>query len=331
MYKSTKPSQVPSVPAKTTKVHVDSSVILRVVKHGYEQFPQTASGQLLGFDDNEQVLDVSNAFPFPHSANENDGQGMRSNNVTKYTNEMITNLKEVNVDSNPVGFYVSSNMGKFYNQTIIENLLACQNYNREAILLVYDVSKSNFTGLSLKAYRLSPQFLQVKASGKFSTEQLVKNELSHENLLQELPITISNSHLVTMYLHTLKREKNFDHLNISIDSFLEKNIEGIFDSVDEFHYDQGNYNFYQRQMTREKTKIQQWQQKRKAENNARQQRGEQPLSTEEWRNLFKVPEEPSRLDNLTISAQLDQYCNQIDQFGNTVNSKLFAVQKSLDK
>ncbi|KAA8915263.1 hypothetical protein TRICI_002620 [Trichomonascus ciferrii] len=326
-------SSVPAVPAKTTSVRVDSSVVLKIVKHVYEHYPVQVCGQLLGFEELEDTkeLNISYSFPFPSIANDTEGNAsVRSKGMIKYQNDMIDHLKEVNVDANPTGWYVSGNMGRFFNQAVIENMLSYQNTNPESVMLVHDVSKSAQSGFSLKAYRLSPAYLAVRKEGKFTTDNLTKNELSYHTIFEELPVKVSNSHLVTLYLQSIEHKPDYDHLNISIDSYLEKNIEGIFDSVDDFHYDQGNYNYYQRQMSREKLKIQQWQQKRKAENNARQQQGKQPLSTEEWKSLFKLPDEPSRVENLLISGQIDQYCNQIEEFGSSITPKLFAAQKNLE-
>lgn len=307
--------------------------MLKIVKHVYEHYPVQVCGQLLGFEELEDTkeLNISYSFPFPSIANDTEGNAsVRSKGMIKYQNDMIDHLKEVNVDANPTGWYVSGNMGRFFNQAVIENMLSYQNTNPESVMLVHDVSKSAQSGFSLKAYRLSPAYLAVRKEGKFTTDNLTKNELSYHTIFEELPVKVSNSHLVTLYLQSIEHKPDYDHLNISIDSYLEKNIEGIFDSVDDFHYDQGNYNYYQRQMSREKLKIQQWQQKRKAENNARQQQGKQPLSTEEWKSLFKLPDEPSRVENLLISGQIDQYCNQIEEFGSSITPKLFAAQKNLE-
>lgn len=307
--------------------------MLKIVKHVYEHYPVQVCGQLLGFEELEDTneLNISYSFPFPSIANDTEGNAsVRSKGMIKYQNDMIEHLKDVNVDANPAGWYVSGNMGRFFNQAVIENMLSYQNTNPESVMLVHDVSKSAQSGFSLKAYRLSPAYLAVRKEGKFTTDKLTKNELSYHTIFEELPVKVSNSHLVTLYLQSIEHKPDYDHLNISIDSYLEKNIEGIFDSVDDFHYDQGNYNYYQRQMSREKLKIQQWQQKRKAENNSRQQQGKQPLSTEEWKSLFKLPDEPSRVENLLISGQIDQYCNQIEEFGSSITPKLFAAQKNLE-
>lgn len=253
---------------------------------------------------------------------------------------MLSHLKMVNADANTVGFYMSTNLGKFFNSNVIDNLLYFQAANPNSILIINDIAQPVNSGLSLRAFRLSESFIAARKEGSFTTEQLQKVNLSYRNIFEELSVTIKNSHLVTLFLQTLEKanseKKNpislghsFDKFDISIDSYLEKNIEDIFDSVDSFHADQANYNWYQRQLAREKLKVQQWQHKRKVENAALAAAGKPTLS-EDWKTQFKLPAEPSRLENLLVSGQIDKCCSQIEEFGSNVSTKLFATHKSLD-
>lgn len=309
---------------------IDSSVVVRIIKHSAEQSPVNAAGQLLGFEDDE-TLNITNCFSLPSSANDNDGAGLRSKAMIKYQTDMISHLKEVNIDANCVGFYASANLGKFFTQNVIDSLLFYQVQNPESVLIVHDVSRHLYSGLALHAYRLSPEYLAVRKEGKFNSAVLTKHDLSYHNIFQEIPIDIKNSHLVTLYLHSMEQqEEDYQQLDISIDPYLEKNIETMFEVIDEFHYDQSNYNYYQRHLAREKGKLQQWQLKRKSENLTRQANGEPLLSLDEGKNLFKLPEEPSRLDNLLISGQISQLCNQIEEYGTSVCPKLFSVQKVME-
>lgn len=194
---------------------------------------------------------------------------------------MIRLLKEVNIEANPVGFYISSYLGGFFNQALVDSLVSFHSSNPNTIVLVHDVTKSLQGTLSLKAYRLSEQFLAAnKASGgKFSSEAVVKHDLTYLDILEELPLSIKNSHLATTLLQHLdspafaKEEDpktlisssslapNFDALELSIDPYLEKNVEFLIDSVDDYYSEQGTFNYYQRQLAREQAKIQQWIQK----------------------------------------------------------------------
>jgi len=61
----------------------------------------------------------------------------------------------------------------------------------------------------------------------------------------------------------------------------------------------------------------------KFENAQRQQRGEAPLPIEDNPALPKPAPEPSRLETLLVSRQIDAYCRQVNQFAGHAFSKLF--------
>ena len=90
-----------------------------------------------------------------------------------------------------------------------------------------------------------------------------------------------------------------------------------------------NYQYYQRSLAREQTKITAWQQKRKAENAARTASKQPLLPEDEWQRLFKLPQEPSRLETLLSSRQVEQYARQVDGFAAGVTGKMFAVRGNL--
>lgn len=103
----------------------------------------------------------------------------------------------------------------------------------------------------------------------------------------------------------------------------------MLDSIETHYTELNNYQYYQRQLGREQTKISQWQQKRKAENAARVAAKQSPLPEDEWTRLFKLPQEPSRLETLLNSRQVEQYAKQVDGFSATVSSKMFGVRGNL--
>jgi hypothetical protein len=47
-----------------------------------------------------------------------------------------------------------------------------------------------------------------------------------------------------------------------VDPYLEKNLEYLIEGMDEWTYEQGNLQYFQRQLGREQTKIAAWQAKR---------------------------------------------------------------------
>ncbi|KAF2761635.1 eukaryotic translation initiation factor 3 subunit H [Pseudovirgaria hyperparasitica] len=349
-------------------VQIEALVVMKIIKHSSQSFPTTATGSLLGMDVNG-TLQVTNCFPFPTiDAPAQDGhQQDSSSNVaaaaprakanTAYQNEMIKYLREVNVDAQNVGWYTSTSMGNFVNLNTIENQYFYQKeMNERTVALVHDVSRTSQGSLSLRAYRLSPAFMTAYKEGKFNTESLQKSGLRYQDILVELPLTIHNSHLLTSLLHQLPSQPpkeelkfppnlaalnhdlntsepplfpNFESLDLSIDPFLEKTCDLLLESIENHHTELNNHQYYQRSLAREQAKITAWQQKRKAENLARAASKQPLLPEDEYQRLFKLPTEPSRLEVLLNSRQIEQYARQVDGFTATVDAKMFAVKNNL--
>ena len=167
-------------------------------------------------------------------------------------------------------------------------------------------------------------------------------------------MTIHNSHLLTTYLHQIPPTPNhdieeppltlddltsdpvhpplypsLDSLDLSIDPYLEKTCDLLLESVESHYTDLNNFQFYQRQLGREQAKISQWQAKRKAENAARVAAKQTPLPEDEWTRLFKLPQEPNRLEGMLNAGQVGVYSKQVDGFTANVSAKMFAVRENL--
>lgn len=141
---------------------------------------------MVGLDQDSQ-LQITNSFPFPAAAPESTANqdpyhqqdaaslaaaAPRAKSNVAYQNEMIKFLREVNVDAQGVGWYISTSMGNFINQNFIENQSFFQKAaDEKSVALVFDVSRSSQGSLCLKAYRLSPSFMNAYKEGKFSTEK----------------------------------------------------------------------------------------------------------------------------------------------------------------
>lgn len=156
---------------------------MKIAKHCASTFPTTATGSIVGMDQNG-VLEVTNTFPFPtidgttSDSHQNDASQVaaaapRQKANIAYQNEMIRHLKEVNVDANNVGWYTSATMGNFLSLSFIENQFHYQKDNEQVVALVYDASKSSQGNLTLRAFRLSPVFMAAYKEGKFTTERFV--------------------------------------------------------------------------------------------------------------------------------------------------------------
>lgn len=186
--------------------------------------------------------------------------------------------------------------------------------------------------------------------------RLQKSNLRYQDIFVELPVTIHNSHLLNSFLHQLPANPpsgpldfppslsalktspitkstpltpNFDNLSLSIDPFLEKNCDLLLDAIETHHTENNNFQYYQRALAREQNKIAQWQAKRKAENMSRAALKQPLLPEDEWQRLFKLPQEPSRLESMLNSRQVEQYSRQIDGFVASTTGKMFAVKGNL--
>ncbi|RYP58180.1 hypothetical protein DL769_009070 [Monosporascus sp. CRB-8-3] len=355
----------PSKDVPLKAVQVEALVVMKIVKHCSASFPTTATGSIVGMD-RDGLLEITNTFPFPttdlssvDSSHQNDASALaaaapRAKANILYQNEMIRHLKEVNVDANNVGWYTSAAMGNFVNLGFIENQYHYQRENDKAVALVHDVSRSSQGALSLRAFKLNPNFMTAFKEGKFTTESLQKSKLSFKDVLVELPINIHNSHLLTSFLHQLPAHPtegdvalptslsdlerdpvkaplypSIDTLDLSIDPFLEKTCDLLLDSIESHYTELNNHQYYQRQLAREQAKITAWQTKRKAENAARLAAKQPALPEDEWQRIFKLPQEPSRLEGMLNAKQVEQYSKQVDGFTAGVTAKMFAVRGNL--
>ena len=187
-----------------------------------------------------------------------------------------------------------------------------------------------------------------------SYSSLQKSNFRYQDILLELPIQVHNSHLLTSFLHSLPNpipseeaqraqpptlaslastpdplSPNFSSFNLSIDPFLTQTADLLLESIENHHTELNNYQYYQRQLAREQTKITAWQTKRKSENASRLLAKQSPLPEDEWQRLFKLPTEPARLETLLNSRQVEQYARQVDGFTASVTGKMFAVKGNL--
>lgn len=186
--------------------------------------------------------------------------------------------------------------------------------------------------------------------------RLQKSGLKYNDILVELPVTIHNSHLVTTFLHQIPEltkqgiltvptsvaeiEKhpgisqdslapNFDSLNLSIDPYLSQTCDNLLDAIDVHHNEANNFSYHNRQVARVQAQQAQWQAKRKAENAARALAKQPPLDETEWQRLYPLPQEPSRLESLLNSRQVEQYVRQTDGFVSATTGKMFSTRGNL--
>jgi len=310
-------------------VQLDGLVVLKILKHCRENLPEFVTGQLLGLDIGT-TLEVTNSFPFPKIVEETEDETTETETLggAEYQIEMMRCLREVNVDHNTVGWYSSTYMNAFQNEDTIETQYSYQERIKKSVMVIYDPLKSTQGYLSLRAFRLTPAFMELRKNNQITKEGLGKANVSYNNIFEEIPIRIHNSELIKAFLTDLEEssttDSDLDRLDLSTNPFLEKNLEVLGECLDELAQEQNKFQYYQRNLQRQMAQRQAWLQKRRAENAQRKLNGETPLPEEDPSNpIFKPLPEPKRLDALLLTNQISSYCKEINRFSGNSFTKLF--------
>lgn len=86
-----------------------------------------------------------------------------------------------------------------------------------------------------------------------------------------------------------------------------QNLERILEGLDDYKTEEGNLAYLSRQIAREKVRAEAYVAKRREENAARVEQGLAPLPDEDVNRLFKIPQEPNRLESMLLLGQIDAY------------------------
>jgi translation initiation factor 3 subunit H len=188
----------------------------------------------------------------------------------------------------------------------------------------------------VQALRLTDTFMDVYRNTDFTSAQIAEKALPWNEIFQEIPVTVTNSALVSAVLGLCASgapasQGDFDQLGLSTNPFLEKNLEFLNECMDDLGSESQKVAYHSRAVARQQAQQAAWVQKRRAENATRRSSGQEPLPEEEPGNpLFKPLPEPSRLDGFLIVNQVANYCAQIDQFGTKSVQKLFLMEGLAD-
>nr|KAG5714025.1 hypothetical protein BaRGS_020353 [Batillaria attramentaria] len=301
-------------------------VALKIIKHSHEEGAggtDLVQGVLLGLVVDNR-LEITNCFPFPRHNEEDDFD------ETQYQMEMMRNLRHMNIDHLHVGWYQSTYFGSFINRLLLDSQFNYQHSIEESVVLIYDPLKTTQGFLALKAYRLTPAMMKFYKDGDFTPDAISKHSVSFENMFEEIPVVLKNSHLANALLCELtdstKKNQTFSFLDLGTSAVLEKNLRQLMECVDDVAMDTNKYLNFQRQNFRQQQAKQQYLLKRQQENQQRTARGEPPLPEEDINKMFKPLQPPPRLDCLLVANQIDQYCNSISEFSSQSIAKLLMAE-----
>ncbi|KAI5965160.1 uncharacterized protein KGF55_001380 [Candida pseudojiufengensis] len=325
-------------PSSINTISISSSVLLSLLRHTSEHYPALFSGALLGFED-ETTIDITHAFPYPYP-DQYEGGSFKSRSGSQYQKDLLENFKKLGYGIEFQGWFQSTISGNFITSQLIEGLAQQQLNNSNIFILIHDMSSIN-QEISLKALRLSTGFMNTYTEGKWKSKDLEKNKLSYLNIFDELELNIQNQELINLFLTsqsqqsssptTKQTESELQILNLlSNSNSTSQLLESLYSQVDSFNYDQNNFNYYQRQYQKESSKIQQWKQQRKYENLERAKNGEKEIeNNDDWKNIFKLPIEPSRMNNLLHSSSIEILADDILKKCDEELQKSFVINKKL--
>jgi len=306
-------------------VEVDVHVVVRVIQHCRDGWPELVTGQLLGLDRDDGVLEITSSFPTPAADPEVDDAEQAGR---EYQMEMMRCLREVNVDHNTVGWYSSALMGSFLNETTIETQWNFQDTFKKSVLLIYDPLKTSQGILSLRALRLSPAFMELYRTQTFTKESVAKAGLSYDALYEDVPLKVHHSSLAGALLAELPlASAEVERLDMLPAPFLEKHVEYVVGCLEDLSVEQGKLHYFQRNLQRQLAQQAAWIQKRKAENLTRKHNGEEPLpETDPTNPIFKPLPEPPHLDSLLIENHIDLFCSQLNRHASQLLTKLHLLE-----
>uniref|UniRef100_A0A4W3KEA3 Eukaryotic translation initiation factor 3 subunit H n=1 Tax=Callorhinchus milii TaxID=7868 RepID=A0A4W3KEA3_CALMI len=311
---------------RNKQYNVSKMVVLKIIKHFQEegQGSEVVQGVLLGLVVDDR-LEITNCFPFPQHTEED-----ADFDEVQYQMEMMRSLRHVNIDHLHVGWYQSTYYGSFVSRALLDSQFSYQHAIEESVVLIYDPIKTAHGSLSLKAYRLTPKLMEVCKEKDFTPEGIKKALITSENMFEEVPIIIKNSHLVNVLMWELEEKSSVaekqELLNLASGNHLEKNLQLLMDRVDEMSQDIIKYNTYMRNLTKQQQQKQQYLHRRQLENTQRQSRGEPSLPEEDMSKLFKPPQPPPRLETLLVAGQINTYCQRIKEFTAQSMGKLFMAE-----
>uniref|UniRef100_K3WRY4 Eukaryotic translation initiation factor 3 subunit H n=1 Tax=Globisporangium ultimum (strain ATCC 200006 / CBS 805.95 / DAOM BR144) TaxID=431595 RepID=K3WRY4_GLOUD len=310
------------------RVQIEGVALLQILKHCHESAPTSVAGSLLGLEnDDKRVLEVTNSFPSPPRSE-------KKRDADEYQIEMMKNLREVGMDNNKVGWYQSVLMGTFCTASVVEYQFQYQqSLGPNAICLVYDAAETAKGALSIKAFRLKKTFVDAYKAGVFTKESFAKEDIRSTTIFDELPINVHNSDVINCWLQELVASNesvsanSFERLDLATNAYLENSLKNISVWADELAQEHYKFQGYERALQKQRVAYQQWQNRQREENKLRRENDNDDLVPEEDPNFFKSVHQPSRLESLLITKQMNTYCEHINRYAGKSFQKLFLAQK----
>ena len=329
---------VQETPSASYTVKLNASVALKLANIGESSPNSNICGPIYGFDGVESnIISVTHTIQFPVNGSGDDFFLLKSGN-SRFQNDYLAKLRGAKITANLLGWFVSSTAGNFVSQTVLEALYGLQQTIRNnkseipSLLIVYDPLKSADGYLNLKCYKLSDAFLEtIESDNKFIAKNLIENKLSYKNILEELPVVIKSNHLINLKIQELDLS-NSDNLSIKPATFdnIKHSAEQLNDAVNHLNHNLGNFNYFQRNMSRDIAKINKWEAKIEEENDELlKSNPNAKIQSPDWRKEFKLMAPSSKYEYLIATSAVNNICNNMQTTENIELVKTTGLKDSL--
>jgi len=221
--------------------------------------------------------------------------------------------------------------------------------NGKGVAIVYDLASAGQGHVGVKAFRLTGAFIETYRSGKFDTDSLIANKLVPTNILEEVPVTVRASPLLTAFLSTLVTPSanatrsatlaapatplsavgSFETLSLPSGSAstppapLSAPVSALLSALDTHQSHLSSLSFQSRQLARERTRVEALPnvQRRAAENAQRARDGLAllPPTAEE-----AALHEPSRLETMCALGGVEGAAKALSQATGTAVVRSYA-------
>jgi len=286
-------------------VEMDALVFLQIMKHCRQHAPEPVTGQLLGMDVGD-VLQLTHSFGYVQKGTgyEAEVQGQQDDGE-QYQIDTLRRLREVNVDSNTVGWYQTTHLGQFISTTVIETQHLYQTEIPRSVLVVYDSLQAAIGKPSFKALQLTKDFMAMYATVSAAAKaELV--DIPVQEMFVEIPVVVACSPLAECFLldwsiaDPLVTTSQVETLDVENQAFFEKNVQLLTTSLQDLAEEQ------QKMVNFERNAGRKGDDKGKGKG-------------------YRYNAQPRPLDTMVLSKQIQNYCKAINSYAGDAFSKVYLV------
>lgn len=106
--------------------------------------------------------------------------------------------------------------------------------------------------------------MEMHKGGSFTRESFKEHAIRNDNIFEEVPVVVHSSNMSRIMLNELSGSlgDDFDRLDLSTSSYLEKNVRHLMGCVDELSAEAQKFNQHQKEVVRRQQQQAQFLQKR---------------------------------------------------------------------